>query len=1061
MKKVCIILLVAWMTLPLAAQSIALKGTVYDGSMGDGKEPVIGANITIKGSTTGTITDFDGYFELNVDKGATIVVSYMGYKTQEIKITNQTDLTVMLMEDSEELDEVVVVGYGTMRKVDVTGSVGSITGEKLKESVIVNADQMLQGRVAGVQVSANSGAPGAASSIRIRGASSINGDNEPLYIIDGIPMNGSGTSIAGFDWAGGSNGQNKVSPLAAINPSDIVSMDVLKDASACAIYGAAGANGVVIITTKRGQEGKINISYDGYVGIQTFAKKLDMMNLRDYAAYQQDLYNGGYSATLSDYYRDLSLLGEGTDWQDAITRTAVMHSHTLSLTGGTKATQFALSGNYTYQDGTIIGSNFERYSLRANLDHEFNKWVKMGGSLSYARTSEKIIQNDGQDGVLMQSLTMQPDVPIKDMDGNYSGPSTVNASTAYNPVAMALQKNNKLVRDRIMGGIYAQITFIPQLNFRSEFSFDINLSKNTGFVPTYKFGSIENNINKIFEQNDRSTYWLWKNYLTYNQTIKKKHNLGAMVGTEASISAWEGSSLQKKNLSSDAIQVMGVDGEYVTNNGWKDDARTVSVFARVNYNYDNRYLATVTVRGDASSKFGPDNRWGCFPSVALAWRMSQEPWLRDVQEISNLKLRVGYGQVGNSNIDNYLYGSKMMALMMPFGTGYRMSNFSNTNLKWEASEQWNAGIDIALLNSRIDLSVDFYNKETKDLLLTPSVPSVLGGEQQWDGIATPMQNIGKVRNRGFDISLNVVPVEKEIFTWTSNIVVSINRNKVIALDKQNTPIYGKLDWYSEFQTATIITEGQPMGCFYGFITDGYFNTLEEIQNGPVQVDNGRGQNRVDKATGVWIGDIRFKDLDGDGKITDADQTIIGDPNPDFTFGWSNNFRIWQFDLGINFTGSVGGDILNYVRVKTEGLNSLWDNQAKSVSDRVIYGYYDGDATNRVAENMFVANDPKMPRWSTTDVNRNNRMSDRWLEDASYLRISNISIAYNFPKELLKKAYINSLKLYFNAQNVYTFTKYSGYDPEIGAYNQQAGMANIDMGRYPSPRVFTFGVNLTF
>lgn len=1060
MKKHCLLICLLFSSLLMMAQDIDIVGTVLDGT--NGNEPMIGANVLVKGSSTGTITDFDGMFSLTVAKGATLVFSSIGYKTQEVVVGNQKQLTITLNEDTEVLDEVVVVGYGTMRKVDLTGSVGSVTGEKLRQTVSVNADQMIQGRIAGVQVASNSGAPGAASSIRVRGATSINGDNEPLYIIDGIPMNGSGTSIAGFDWAGGSNGQNRVSPLAAIAPGDIVSMDVLKDASACAIYGAAGANGVVIITTKHGTEGKMNISYDGYVGVQTFAKKLPLMDLRDYAQYQQDLYNEGSASSLNEAYRDISLLGTGTDWQGAITREAIMHSHTISLTGGIKGTQFAVSGNYSMQDGTIIGSNFERFSLRTNVDHEFNKYVKLGGSLSYARTKEKIIQNDGQDGVLMQSLTMQPDIPVQDFEGNYSGPSTVNSSTSYNPVAMALQKNNTLVRDRAMGGLYAQFNIVPDyFNVRTEFSFDANLAKNTGFVPTYKFGSIENNINKIMEQNDRSTYWLWKTYGTYNQTFKGKHTLGVMVGFEMSKSAWEGSSLQKKNLSSDDIQVITTDGEYVTNNGWKDDARTMSVFGRFNYNYDNRYLATVTVRGDASSKFGPNNRWGCFPSVALAWRMSQEPWLRDVKEISNLKIRFGYGQVGNSNIDNYLYGSVMMPVMTPMGTSYRMSNFSNPDLKWEASEQFNIGLDIALMNSRIDLSVDLYNKDTKDLLLTPSVPSILGGEARWDGIATPMQNIGKVRNRGIDIALNVVPVQTKLFEWTSNIVVSLNRNTVLALDKQNTPIYGKLDWYSEFQTATIITEGKPMGCFYGFVTDGYFMNEEEIKQGPVQVNDGKDNNRIDKSSGVWVGDIRFKDLNGDGKITDADQTIIGDPTPKFTLGWSNSFRIWDFDLGVNFVGSVGGQILNYTRVKIEGLNSLWDNQAKSVTDRARYAYVDGDASNQDISNVYIANTPSMPRWSTIDVNRNNRMSDRWLEDASFLRIANLTLAYNFPSDLLKKAHMSSLKLYFNAQNVYTFTKYSGYDPEIGAYNQQAGMANIDMGRYPAPRVFTFGVNVVF
>lgn len=1057
MKRLIILFQLCIFSLLAVGQTMEVHGRVLDGAQKG--EPMIGATVMVKGTNQGTVTDIDGLFVLQVPKNAVLVISSVGYKTQEVK-ANKDQLTLTMEEDTQVLDEFVVVGYGSMRKVDLTGSVGSITGDKLKESIVTNADQMLQGRVSGVQVTQNTGAPGGATSIRVRGASSITGDNEPLYIIDGVPMSGSGADIGGFDWAGGSNGQTKVNPLATISPQDIVSMDVLKDASACAIYGAAGANGVVIITTRRGEAGKMHVNYDGYVGLQTFVRKISMMNLHDYAVYQKDLYNQGFSTYLNPVYQDPSLLGRGTDWQDAVIRDALMHSHQISLTGGNAKTQFSISGGYMNQEGTVIGSNFERFSARANIDHEFAKWFKLGGSLSYARTNEKIINNDGESGILMSAITMQPDIPVKDKFGNWSGPSNLSASANYNPVAMAQLFNNRLQRDRIMGSFYGQFNFTGYLNLRTEYSFDSNTSLNKGFMPTYQFGVRINNINKIYQREEHSFYWIWKNYLNYNQTIGK-HTIGAMLGMEMSRSAWEGTTLQKNNLTNNDIQVMGEDGTYVTNSGWKDASTTMSVFARANYNYDNRYLITATIRGDASSKFGPAHRWGAFPSVALAWRISNEAWMRDVKQISNLKLRVGYGQVGNSNIGTYLYAAKMRAYASLFGTSFRMATNVNPDLKWEASEQWNIGVDFGMFNSRIDLSVDLYQKQTKDLLLQPSVPAIIGGNG-WDDIATPMTNIGRVRNRGIDISLNTAPVQTRDFQWNSNLVISVNRNMVLAMDANNTPIYGNIDWYSEFQTATAIMVGQPMGVFYGFQTDGLFENKEDIERWAVQVDDGTGHNKIDRNTGVWVGDIRFKDLDGDGYITDKDQTVIGDPNPDFTFGFTNNFSYKNWTLGIVLNGSVGGQILNYTRVKTEGMTSIWDNQSTRVNDRVQFGYYDGDDTNKDISNLYILNNisTTLPRWNTTDVNRNNRMSDRWLESASFMRISNISLSYTFPDSWMKKIHIAKLKLYANIQNVWIFTAYSGYDPEIGAYNQQAGKLNIDTGRYPSPRVYTFGLNLS-
>lgn len=1062
MKNIVLFLMALFMSSHLMAQQNTVTGTVTDGTGGD---PLIGANVMVKGTATGTTTDLSGNFKLNVPEDKSVLVfSCIGYKKQEVVLKKgQKTVKVVMQEDTETLDEVVVVGYGTMKKTDLTGSVSNLSGEKLRESIVTNVDQMLQGRVAGVQVQANSGAPGAANTIRIRGASSINNTNEPLYVIDGIPVSGAGTETAGFSWSGGSNGQNVVNPLASISPSDIVSMTVLKDASSTAIYGAAGANGVVLITTKRGAKGSVKVTYDGYGALQQRIGKMDMMTLQEFGIYQRQLYDEGVMPNVDESYLDPSLLGKGTDWQDAVTKDAWMQSHNLSMSGGGEKMTYLFSVGYMDQDGLLLNSNFERFTGRMNIDSELNKYVKLGSSLSYARTHEALINNDGINGVVMQAALMSPSVPVYDFDGNYAGPETVNGSSIYNPVALTKDQKNTLSRSRVMGNIYAQISPFDWINFRSEFSFDANNEINKGFKPSYEYGQLKNTDIQIMQREANSIYWLWKNYITYNQNFGK-HNINFMAGMEASSSSWEGTQLQKNNLSSNIIQVIGPDGKYTTNNGWKDKATKVSAFGRLNYNYADRYMLTATLRADASSKFGSNYRWGYFPSFAGAWRISSESFMEDTSDwLSNLKLRLGYGHVGNDNINTYLYGSTMTAFSSYWGTAYRMSNNANPDLKWEASVQYNAGIDLGLFNSRVDLSVDAYYKTTKDLLLQPSVSPVLGGSTNID-IQTPYMNIGKVENKGLDIALNTQNIVTRNFTWTSNLTFSLNRNKVKKLDDMGTVFYNGLDWYAGFQSVSMVTVGQPIGVFYGYKTVGLYKDAEDLMNSarPSGVS-------IHRTSGAWVGDVKFQDISGpngtpDGVIDEYDQTVIGDPNPDFTFGFSNTFRYKNWELGIGLTGSVGGDILNYVRVKTEGLDSQWDNQnITALTARARLGYYDGNKNNVTdPTNCYIINaDASLPRWSGNGLNGNNRMSDRWIEDGSYLRIQNISLAYNLPKVWIKKAAMENCRLYFNVQNVYTFTNYSGLDPEIGAYNQNAQLAGVDMGRYPSPRVYTLGVNITF
>jgi TonB-linked SusC/RagA family outer membrane protein len=1045
-----------------AAAQVTVTGTVLDPS-GD---PVIGASVVVKGQPIGVSTDVDGKFKLNVNKSdATLVITYIGTEKQVIPLKGRTDISVTLKEDSNVLDEVVVVGYGTQRRSDITGSVASLSQDQMRQTIVTNADQMLQGKVAGVQVTQNSGAPGGATSIRIRGASSLNSSNEPLYVIDGVPMTNSNNTIGGFSWAGGTDGQNVVNPLAAIAPSDIVSIDVLKDASACAIYGAAGANGVVMVTTRRGSAGHTNITYDGYVAWQTVAKKLDMMNLQQYATYQKKLYDDGIigDSNMDDAYRDPELLGEGTDWQDEIFRTALMQSHQVSLTGGNDRTTYSMSAGWMNQEGTIIGSEFSRFNTRFNLDNNFNKYIKAGGSLAYTRTDETITRQDGTDGVIMQAMTMMPSIPVYDFDGNWAGPTTTSGSSTWNPVALALQTNNTLLRQRIMGNFYANVDFLKYFTFRAEYAFDAGQNKNKSYIPRYSFGVVSNDINQMYQQENHSFYWMQKDYITYHQQFNKKHDLTVMAGFEASKSSWDGTTLIKKNFTTDNIYVLGADGDYYSNSGWEDAATTTSVFGRANYAFDNRYLATVTMRADASSKFGPSNKWGYFPSVALAWRLNQEKFLKDVEWLDNAKLRLGYGQVGNSNIDTYKYASAMFAVQTPTGTAYFPRNLSNENLKWEASEQFNAGIDFAVLNNRLELTVDVYKKQTKDLLMQVFVPSQISTNGYNDAIQTPYANIGKTENKGIDIQLNARPVVTKDFSWNSALTISLNRNKVVALNDDSQVLYGSIDWYAPFQTATMFKVGEAMGVFYGYETEGLFTDEADIRSHATQTGGTEPySNRIDKDSGCWVGDIKFKDQNGDGVIDEKDQKVIGNPNPDFTFGWTNTFYFKDFELNIGLTGQVGGDILNFTRYKIESQASIWDNQSTKVLGACTLAAIDPALGMDNISNVYLASAGNgTPRFSSLDGNGNNRMSDRWIEDGSYLRIQNISLAYNLPHKWARKAYIQNAKVYFNVQNVYTFTNYSGYDPEIGAYNQSALYQNIDRGRYPTPRTYTIGLNLTF
>lgn len=1050
-------------------QSKKITGTVSD-ELG----PIVGANVLEKGTTNGMITDMDGNFSLNVNPGATLVISFIGYVSQEIKITNQTHLQVTLKEDAEVLDEVVVVGYGTMKKSDLSGASVSMGEDKLKGSIITNLDQSLQGRAAGVTAVTTSGAPGSSSSIRVRGQATINANAEPLYVIDGVIVQSQGQSGAdyGLGDALGNGSVSTISPLSTINPADIVSMEILKDASATAIYGAQGANGVILITTKRGKSGEAKFSYDGMFAVQRQTKRLDVMNLREYANYYNDFVDMG-EATASNYLSDPSILGKGTNWQDAIFQTALQHQHQVSAQGGSDKVQYYVSGSYMNQDGTIIGSSFERFSVRTNLDAQLKKWLKMGLSATWSNTDESLKLADSDAGLINYSLTTIPSIPIYNVDGSYSSVSQ-EGYTNPNPVAMAMMDDILLNRQKLTGNIFFEVTPIKNLVWHTELGYDISSSKGERYKPMVNLGTWTRDSNTSSIQKNSSSFWQLKNYLTYNGNIDK-HNFSIMLGQECWESHYDYSSISNTDLPSDEVHNPALgDGTPSIGYGF-GSAAMASFFTRLTYNYADRYLATYTYRYDGSSNFGPENRWAGFHSIAASWRFSNEQFFESLLPVvSNGKLRVGWGQTGNANIGSYKWGSSITAMNTDLGMSYRPANIANTGIKWESQEQINVGLDLGFLHDRINLTVDWYRKESKDMLMQLQLPSYMGTSgNASSALAAPWGNYGHIRNTGLEISLNTHPLTGN-FQWDSDFQISFNRNKLISLSgTSSAQIVGYGQWTD---VVSVTNVGESLYNFYGYVCDGVYQDLEDLQTSP-KPEKYPSNGVFNKNNTVWVGDIKYKDLNGDGVIDENDRTKIGSPMPDFTFGWTNTLRYKNFDLSIFINGSVGNDVFNYLSMKLTHMNSTWTNQLIDVNNRAqlvpidaskdysngvvvngvtVYHWYD-DITN-----VRVANPgTSIPRATVNDPNDNDRVSDRYIEDGSYVRLKNITLGYTFPKKLAQKWGLENLRVYANFQNLLTITGYSGYDPEIGASTASANVMGLDNGRYPSPTVYSFGLNVTF
>lgn len=1008
-----------------------------------------GVTVNVKNSRITVVTNINGRYSITVPSAESILVySFIGMQTREIVVGSRRIIDVTLNPVSTTLNDIVVIGYGTQKRSDLSGAISSVKASDIANVPQTSVDQLLQGKASGLTIAQNSGAPGSNTSVRVRGVTSLNGSNEPLYVIDGIPISGdaSNQNTSGRSplqtSSGNQNAQTTVSPLSLINPGDIESIDVLKDASATAIYGNRASNGVIIITTKRGKTGKSQITYDGYLGFQKNAKYLDMMNLKQYATLQNslaDIYQLGRRVEFSDP----SVLGEGTDWQRSVFRTAMQQSHQVAVSGGKEGLNYYISGGYLAQDGTVIGSDFRRYNFRSNVDAQVKDWFKLGMTLTGSRSAENVITGENN-GIIYNALLQTPDLAVTNADGSYTGPpisDPLSSAAVINPVAQALQLTNKLNRSNLNANIYNEIKFIRDLSLRSELGGDFNFSDNNVFTPTYSWGRFINPTASLSERHQQSTFLIWKEYVNYNHTFNTKHNLNAIVGYEVQQSTWRGIQGGRQGFFSNDVQSLNL-GQAITatNDEYIGTQRQESVYARAIYSYASKYSLTATIRQDKSSKFAEGHQTGYFPSFAAAWKLSDEPFMAKMSGIArNVKIRMGYGQVGNQEVPNYLYSSLLSASQTGAGTGFLVDRIANPDLKWQTSIQYNTGIDMSLLNGRLDASIDFYKKTSKDFLFQLNLPAYLvGGPAYLGGINPPYVNLGRVDNIGFDLTLNSRNIAGDNFKWNTTVVFSHYKNTVKELGNGLDELIGNfINGYLQSPvTRTVV--GGPIGEFYGYRVKGVFKNTAQLANAPVQF----GRAISNSSTGTWLGDIQYEDVNGDGKIDVNDRTAIGNPNPKFTYGITNTFTYKAFDMSIFLNGSYGGKILNLLNNTLGNLATTYQNQ---------YASYSNYWTPANADSNIPA--PK----SGLD-NPNLLISDRYIESGSFLRVQNVRLGYTVPVSWIRKAKFANLKIYASVQNLYTFSNYTGYDPEIGSTNQSAILSNIDIARYPIARTITFGIN---
>lgn len=981
------------MLLPMCmfAQQITVQGVVKDQT----GETVIGASVMEKGTTNGTITGIDGDFSLNMSPNGTLVVSFVGYKTQEVQVKGQKQLQVVLSEDAEMLDEVVVIGYGTMKKSDLTGAVSSIGNKDIKDSPVSNLGQAIQGKISGVQI-VDAGKPGDNVSIKIRGLGSIN-NCDPLVVIDGVP-----TDLG----------------LSSLNMADVERLDVLKDASATAIYGSRGANGVVMITTKRGTEGKGKLAVSVNYSFQNATNVPSLLNAAQYAELSNDMMvNSGRNP--NPEWANPSELGAGTDWMDELLRTGVMQNYTVSYSGGNEKSHYYVSGGFLDQSGIVKSVNYRRFTFQSNSDAQVLKWLKFSNNITFSADTKKSGSYNIGD-----ALKALPIYPVKNEDGSWSGPDGNSEwyGSTRNPIGPTELNKSQTDGYNFLANLTAELTFTKWLKFKSTFGYDAKFWFIDNFTPKYNWKPTPTEETSRYKSDNKSFTYLWDNYFLFDHTFAEKHRVGLMAGMSAQWNTNDYLNAQKNVFMFDNVHEMDNGEEMYAIGGNETEWALLSYMARVNYSYEDRYLLTATIRRDGSSRFGKKHRWGTFPSVSVAWRASQEKWFPKNDYINDLKVRAGYGVTGSqASVGNYSYLASYNTSVYPFGissgnqTALVSSTLANPYIHWEEVAQTNIGFDASLFNSRVMFSFDAYLKETRDMLVKASIPITSGFEDT----TTTYTNAGKVRNQGIEMSLHTINLTGEL-GWETNLTATYNKNKIKDLNS-DVPYY-----INQINNSyvTMLAKDYPINVFYGYVTDGIFQNQSEVNTHAVQ-------------PGAEPGDIRFRDLNNDGVINDSDRTVIGNPNPSWLFSMNNSLSYKGFELSVFLQGIAGNKIYNANNIDNTGMAAAY-NQTTDVLKR-----WQGEGTSN-----------SMPRAVFGDPNQNTRVSDRFVENGSYLRLKNITLSYTFPKQWLQKAQIENARLSLSCENVATITGYSGFDPEVG-------INGIDQNRYPISRTFSLGLNFNF
>lgn len=984
--------------------------------------PLLGVNVIQKNTSNGTTTDFDGNFELiPTTEDAVLVFSYVGFTTREVAVSGGEQLEIVLEENAAALDEVVVVGYGTIRKSDATGAVSTVDPEDIQQVATTDVNQALQGKVAGVQITPNSGVPGSGAKVRIRGLGSF-GNSDPLYVVDGYPTNS----------------------IEYIAPNDIKSMEVLKDASATAIYGNRGANGVIIITTKSGQEGATSFNFNTYAGIQNPWNLLDLTNAAEYSqlyleAYRNDgidvtdpaQFNAENYAVMRDAI-DNNL--EGTDWQKEVqNKNALIQNYNFSVSGGSEKSKYNVSATWFDQEGTIINTGMKKFLLRINNDYKFTSNIKAGWSVSYVNARFNNYNIDQYSGVLPTAAVTSPLTPAWNPITNNYGEAT-RYSTGYNPLRVARETENLTTRqNRVVSTVYGEATLTEGLTFRSTFGGDMSFNKVREYLPTFEINANERRTqSSLFDERQNGWQWTWSNVLNYTKDIGD-HSINATLGQEAQMQHTDNVNVTGYNVLNTPTQyyVGAAKESNFAAGSFAEESTLLSYFGRLNYGYKEKYLLTATLRRDASSRFTEDNRVGYFPSFSLGWNVAREDFLQDVAWLSNLKFRAGYGEVGNQGIvtprstsyvvqpqQRYTFGGEVVE-------GRANTTLQNNDLVWETSAMTNFGVDAGFLNNRLNVTLEYFDKRTRDLLVNPPIPAYIGA-------LAPAQNAGDMQNKGFEGSINFRNREGE-FRYDISANASFIKNKVLNLGGGEAFTAADVN---RLGNTTRMEEGEEFAFFYGRKTDGIFNTQEEIdnyqQNGELIQPNARP------------GDVKFVDLNNDGTINDEDRTKLGSAMPDFTYGLNANFEYKNFDLKLFFQGVYGNETVNAISVFNRNPQGIWN----SYESRLDRWTPENPNTNE-------------PRMTAADPNVNIAFSDRYVEDGSYLRLRNIQLGYTFTENLIQDIGVKSLRLYVSSDNLFTITDYTGYEPEVGDLFGNPFYNGVDMATYPQARTFIAGLNISF